>query len=183
MLFSTEMKLRHSKTGLEGRCQKASVLIIVLWVCIGLVGIALYFANSMTYELRASDNRVYGLATDQAIEGAARYVSYVLAKYATNGVMPATNLYVSAAVPVGDARFWLIGRDPSGTPSSEPFFGLIDEASKLNLNTANTNVLSYLPNMTADFAQAIVDWREHEQLRHLHPGLRATGLPGEGRAV
>ena len=29
----------------------------------------------------------------------------------------------------------------------------------MNLNTVNTNVLSYLPNMTLDFAQAIVDWR------------------------
>ncbi len=142
------------------RCsQKGSVLIIVLWVCIGLVAIALYFANSMTYELRASDNRASGLVTDQAIEGAARYVSTVLALYATNGVVPATNLYASSTVPVGSARFWLIGRNPSGTPSTEPYFGLIDEGSKLNLNSVNTNVLSYLPNMTADFAQAIVDWR------------------------
>ena len=141
------------------RRSQGSVLIIVLWVCIGLVSIALYFANSMTYELRASDNRASGLATDQAIEGAARYVSTVLALYATNGAVPATNLYACAAVPVGDARFWLIGRNPSGTPSTEPYFGLIDEGSKLNLNTVNTNVLSYLPNMTADLAQAIVDWR------------------------
>lgn len=51
--------------------QRASVLIIVLWVAIGLVSIALYFANTMTYELRASDNRVSGLVADQAIEGAA----------------------------------------------------------------------------------------------------------------
>ena len=36
--------------------QRGSVLIIVLWICIGLVTIALYFANSMTYELRAADN-------------------------------------------------------------------------------------------------------------------------------
>jgi hypothetical protein len=68
--------------------ERASVLIIVLWVCIGLVSIALYFANSMTYELRASDNRVSGLAADQAIEGAARYVSYVLSNFATNGAVP-----------------------------------------------------------------------------------------------
>ena len=45
------------------RREDASVLIIVLWVCIGLVSIALYFANTMTYELRASDNRVNGLAS------------------------------------------------------------------------------------------------------------------------
>ena len=143
----------------RSRHSRGSVLIIVLWVCIGLVAIALYFANSMTCELRASDNRASGLATDQAIEGAARYVSYVLATYATNGTVPATNLYVAAAVPVGDARFWLIGRNPSGRPSSAPYFGLVDEGSRLNLNSVNTNVLSWLPNMTTDFAQAIVDWR------------------------
>jgi DNA uptake protein ComE-like DNA-binding protein len=142
-----------------GCSQTGSVLIIVLWIAIGLVSIALYFANAMTFELRASDNRASGLATDQAIEGAARYVGYVLANFATNGAVPLKTQYSCAAVPIGDSCFWLIGRDPSGTPSSEPYFGLIDEGSKLNLNTANTNTLSYLPNMTPDFAQAIVDWR------------------------
>ena len=143
--------------------QHGSVLIIVLWVSIGLVSIALYFANSMTYELRASDNRVSGLTADQAIEGAARYVSYVLSIYATNGAVPVNTQFACEAVPIGDAKFWLIGRDPtagiSGTAPTDPAFGLVDEGSKLNLNTANTNVLSYLPDMTMDFAQAIMDWR------------------------
>ena len=142
-----------------GCSQRGSVLIIVLWVAIGLVSVALYFANAMTFELRASDNRASGLASDQAIEGAARYVSYALAMYATNGAVPLNTQFSCAAVPIGDARFWLIGRDPSGTPATDPYFGLIDEASKLNLNTASTNVLYYLPNMTFDLAQAVVDWR------------------------
>jgi type II secretory pathway component PulK len=157
------MKLTQPNTTLDERREKASVLIIVLWVCIGLVSIALYFANSMTYELRASDNRVSGLAADQAIEGAARYVGYVLSNLATNGAVPASTQFSCEAVPIGDAKFWLIGRDPaagvSGTTPTEPYFGLVDEASKLNLNAANTNVLSYLPNMTSDFANAILDWR------------------------
>ena len=139
--------------------QSGSVLIIVLWVAIGLVSIALYFANTMTYELRASDNRVSGLTADQAIEGAARYVGYVLQNYATNGAVPMTNEFACEAVPIGDAHFWLIGRDPSSQNPTEPAFGLVDEGSKLNLNTVNTNVLSYLPNMTEDFADAILDWR------------------------
>ena len=143
--------------------QSGSVLIIVLWVSLGLVSIALYFANSMTYELRASDNRVSGLAADQAIEGAARYVSYALSLYATNGAVPVNTEFSCEAVPVGDAKFWLIGRDPaaglSATAPTEPYFGLVDEASKVNLNNVNTNTLSYLPNMTVDFAQAILDWR------------------------
>ena len=157
------MKLRNPNPPADGRCEKASVLIIVLWVCIGLVSIALYFANSMTYELRASDNRVSGLAADQAIEGAARYVSYALSLYATNGAVPVNTEFSCEAVPLGDAKFWLIGRDPAASLSSsaptEPYFGLVDEGSKVNLNSANTNVLSYLPNMTVDFAQAILDWR------------------------
>jgi len=153
--------VRSSRLNVGGsrRTQNGSVLIIVLWIAIGLVSIALYFANAMTFELRASDNRASGLATDQAIEGAARYISYVLANFSTNGAVPDKTQYASEAVPVGDARFWLIGRDPSGTPSTEPYFGLIDEGSKLNLNTANTNTLYDLPNMNADLAQAIVDWR------------------------
>ena len=135
------------------------MLIIVLWVCIGLVSIALYFANSMTYELRASDNRVSGLAADQAIEGAARYVGYVLSYYGTNGAVPVSTQFSCQAVPIGDAKFWLIGRDLTGQNTTEPTFGLVDEGAKINLNTANTNVLSYLPNMSADFANAILDWR------------------------
>jgi type II secretory pathway component PulK len=141
------------------RSQSGSVLIIVLWVCIGLVSIALYFANTMTYELRASDNRVSGVVADQAIEGAARYVSLVLLNFATNGAVPDSSQFKCAAVPVGDAKFWLIGRDPNEGNSTEPYFGLVDEGGKLNLNNVSTNVFQYLPNITSDFSDAIMDWR------------------------
>jgi type II secretory pathway component PulK len=142
-----------------GCSERGSVLVIVLWVCLGLVTIALYFANSMTYELRAADNRVSGISAEQAIEGAQRYVSYFLANYSTNGVFPTNANFTCENVAIGDAHYWIIGRDPNGDDPNNLHFGLIDEASKLNLNTANTNALSYLPNMTMDFAQAILDWR------------------------
>ncbi len=141
------------------RQASGSVLVIVLWLAFGLVTIALYFADSMSAELRAADNRVAGLAADQAIDGAARYVTSVLGAYATNGVVPDLTEYKAEAVPVGNAHFWIIGRDPSGTPSTEPYFSLIDEGAKLNLNHVNTNELAALPNVTPDFAQAMVDWR------------------------
>ena len=141
------------------RAEAGSVLIIVLWISIGLVSIALYFANSMNYELQAADNRVSGIAADQAIEGAARYVSYVLSLYGTNGVMPVSSQFQCAAVPVGAARFWLIGRDPNQDNPTEVTFGLVDEAAKLNLNSTSTNVFQYLPYMSADFSDNIMDWR------------------------
>jgi len=137
------------------------VLVIVLWITLGLVSIALYFANSMALELRASDNRASAIAADQAIEGAARYMAYVLTTYATNGVMPDLTEYRAEAVPVGDARFWIIGRDNSYPVAhlNRVAFGLVDESSKLNLNTASTNTLGLLPRVTADVVDGILDWR------------------------
>ncbi len=153
------MKLPLQPKRFAARREHASVLVIVLWVCLGLVSIALYFANTMTYELRAADNRASGVAADQAIEGAARYVGLVLQNYATNGVVPDSSQFKCEAVPVGDAKFWLIGRDPNEGNSTEPYFGLVDEGGKLNLNNVSTNVFQYLPNITSDFAEAIMDWR------------------------
>ena len=153
------MKLQNSKKRFASRRESASVLIIVLWICIGLVGVALYFANSMNYELQAADNRVNGLSAEQAIEGAARYVGLALQNYATNGATPDNTQFKCEAVAIGDAKFWLIGRDPNEGNSTEPYYGLIDEGAKLNLNNVSTNVFQYLPNVTSDFADAIKDWR------------------------
>ena len=141
-----------------------SVLIIVLWIAFGLVALALYFANSMNFEMRAADNRVSSQSAEQAIEGAVRYLTYILTTQAndgSNGVMPDLTSYVYRAVPVGDAHFWLIGRDtnlPTGPGNMS--FGLVDEASKLHLNFATSNQLIWLPRMTVDLTTAILDWRD-----------------------
>jgi type II secretory pathway component PulK len=172
------MKLRkiNHDCGSRQIAEGGSVFVIVLLIVFGLISMALYFANSMTLELRAADNRTSGLAADQAIEGAARYVSSTLSLYATNGAMPDLSEYSAEAVPVGNsikpeenAHFWLIGRDNSGTDNSgnlstEPHFALVDEDSKLDLNApwlTNADLLvSNLPNMTYDMASAIIDWKD-----------------------
>src|ERR1051326_3743205 len=147
--------------------EKASTFIIVLWIAFGLVSVALYFGHAMQYELRASDNRVSGQTAEQAIEGAVRYINNLLAyqsAYGSNGIMPDVTTYVSEAVPVGEARFWLIGRD-TNTLSGQGVlsFGLVDEASKINLNSAPSNILAALaytlPNVSPDLPGAILDWR------------------------
>ena len=99
--------------------------------------------------------------------------------------LPDPSTYQSEAVQVGDATFWFIGEPgmanssssasglsagPGSSSSSSsatnlssnstPVYGLVDEASKLNLNTANVTMLENLPNMTPSLAQAIVTWRQ-----------------------
>lgn len=143
---------------------RGSVLIIVLWIAFGLVSLALYFAQSMNFELRASDNRVSAQAADQAIDGAARYVNYLLSAQIANGsngcLIPPSG-FACEAVPVGEARFWVLGRDTNLlTGPGKLCCGLVDEASKLNLNTAPSNALIWLPRMTVDLTQSILDWRD-----------------------
>ena len=155
MRIRANFQARPSKT----HHLEASVLIIVLWVALGLVSITLYFASTMNFELRASDNRVCGLAAEQAIAGGARYVASVLAALGTNGMVPDVANYESAAVPVGDSHFWLIGRaGDNQVQPEEVFFGLVDESSKLNLNTATASMLSLLPGTTPELAANIADW-------------------------
>ncbi len=164
--------LRPRERRLISRClggESGSTFIIVLWIAFGLVSMALYFAHSMSFELRAADSRVSGLSAEQAIDGAARYVNYILATQVSNGsngMFPDPAGYLSEAVPVGEAHFWLIGRD-TNTLSAGPgqlSFGLLDEAAKVNLNTASSNLLAglmiSLPRANAELVSAILDWRD-----------------------
>ena len=130
------MKLTTPSSTPPGRLVQGSVLIIVLWVAIGLISITLYFADAMSMELHAADNRASGVIAEQALAGAARYVGWALANFATNGAMPTNILFTCENIQIGDARAWIIGRDNTltSTTATDPVFGLIDEASKLNLN-------------------------------------------------
>src|SRR6185369_9613010 len=82
--------------------------------------------------------------------------------YATNGAFPRVTQYSAEAVPVGDATFWILGRGDAQTAVETATFGLVDEASKLNLNSPNlrADMLASLPGMTLEFAAAILDWRD-----------------------
>ena len=163
---------------------RASVLVVVLWITAGLTALVLYFAASMGLELRASANRSADLAAGQAIEGAARYVGWALANFATNGMMTTNSLFVCEALPIGESRVWILGRNPAGpeTGLNQVVFNLQDEAARLNLNRANSNALSMLPGMTTELAAAIVDWRSTNgtlQLGYSSLGYDAKRSPFE----
>ena len=138
--------------------RSGSVLIVVLWACLGLVTICLHVGHRMAFALRAADNTLAGRQAEQAIEGAIRYAGLLLAQAETPGLLPEE--YEAEDVPVGDARLWLLARPASTYTGSEPVYGLQDEAAKLNLNTATLEMLEALPGMTVELAAAIVDWRD-----------------------
>ena len=142
--------------------REAAVLIVVLWMCAGLVALVLVFGQIVALEYRSADSTVAGIQAEQAAESAIRYVCYTLENLETSGAMPDVDdgEYKAEAVFLGDALFWLLGRDPNARPGTMPIFSMVDECSKLNLNTATAEMLANLPRMTPEFAAAIVDWRD-----------------------
>lgn len=152
--------MRPDRDGCAGRA--GSVLILVLWVAFGLVALALYFAAAMGLELRAAEHRVAGLQAELAIQAAAVHVSNLLVRVEQPGWPPDLVAQECEDVPVGEARFWLVGRGDTAVWGDLPVFGLVDEASKLNLNTASREMLERLTNlvMFPEVAAAIVDWRD-----------------------
>lgn len=136
-----------------------SVLIVVMIVCLSLVSLTLILGHSMLLAYRGSDNQVAGRQADLAMEGAAQYAEAIMSNVDQPGQMPDPDDYQAQAVPLGEATFWFIGRPDPTDSSNLPAFGLVDEASKLNLNTASLAMLENLPGMTQDLAQAIVAWR------------------------
>lgn len=171
--------------------RRGSVLIIALWIAFGLVALALYFAQTVNFELRAADQRAAAYEAAQAIAGALRYASNVLATVPeAPGLPPDEFDYLSEALPVGEATVWFLGRNPRRALANLPAFGLMDEAAKLNLNTATAEMLQQLPGMTPEFAAAIVDWRdadsepgpggaEDEIYLRLSPAYRCKNAPFE----
>lgn len=138
-------------------------MILVMWISMGLVSIALYFSNSMVLEYRASENSVASIEAAHAVEGAGRYISYILENQEEKGCMPDDESYESEEVSIGNAKFWIVGRtsgDEDEINGGQPVFGIVSEASKLNLNTATLEMLEALPGMTTELAASIIDWRD-----------------------
>jgi type II secretory pathway component PulK len=73
---------------MKRKSEEGSVLIIVLWICLGLVTLTLYFAHAVNSELQAAANRVGEIEAREAVAGATRYAAYILNNYGIDGVVP-----------------------------------------------------------------------------------------------
>ena len=149
-----------------GGSSRGTALIIVMWLVLGLTAVALYFSHSMMFEYRAGANYLSARQAEHIIEGACRYVTAALTQLYEDegpGLLPiAGDHYLAEEVPLGEGVFWIIGRGDPDYVLDRPVYGLVDEASKLNLNTATIDMLYMLPDMTEELAASIIDWRDED---------------------
>ena len=152
----------------RSRSNDGSVLIVVMVVCLALVSLVLIFGGSMLTAWRGKENALAGHQADAAICGAARYAEVLFTNVDREGGMPEN--FESENISIGEARVWFIAE-----PGDPPVFGLTDEASKLNLNTATREMLMQLPGMTENIANAVINWRYNGQTADIQATVVTEG--------
>ncbi len=76
--------------------------------------------------------------------------------------MPTETEAPCQAVRIGPGAFWVLR--PNASDDRTYAYGIVDEASKVNLNSASQDMLTRLPDMTGDLAAALVDWRDSDDV-------------------
>ena len=62
-------------------------------------------------------------------------------------------------IDIGGGRFWILRSNPE---VDDYVFGIVDEAAKMNLNSATNDMLLKVQGMTTELAAAIIDWRSED---------------------
>ena len=186
------------------RARRGMVLLIVLVVIVLLSLGAYTFSEYMVIATRATAYNGKSIQARALADSGVEYVSVVLADRANlntvglyhNPALFQAQLLLESAQPAGRGRFTVIAPVEGDPTSRHVRFGLVDESSKLNLNsiaalvpaptatttTSNTststatteettglaNPLMGLPGMTLEISEAIFDWIDEDTEQRDH---------------
>jgi DNA uptake protein ComE-like DNA-binding protein len=135
------------------------ILIVTLWVIIVLAGMVLALAQSMRVEAACSANYAAIQRASGVEQGA---IQYVLACVdGLNGAVPTDSNTPCNGMIVGNGMFWIIR--PNFDNDLRQAYGIVDEASKINISTASQDMMMMLPRLMSEDAAAIKDWRDSDE--------------------
>ena len=146
--------------------RKASILIGLLWCLVLLSVIVIGVLHTARMDLLVGKNygdriQAHYLAL-AGIEKAKALLYRDAHDRSHSRVNHTGNLYDDAEqfrkVPLGRGVFSVLRRGRADEGGGI-IYGVSDEESRLNVNTASTNELAGLPDMTPDVAAAILNWR------------------------
>lgn len=157
------MKYWPNRSGRRG-----VVLILVLWLVIVLGVIGLAYAATVRTQLqvyRAGKGHTAALWAARA--GVEKAKASLMELTAGTPINDKDQLFDDEksfrAQPVGTAFFSLVTPALTTKEEKKPRYGLVDEASRLNINNADENMLLQLPSMTQELAECLIDWRDGDQ--------------------
>lgn len=125
-----------------------------------LASLAIVFGQYVRVEAMAATNQVAQATAEMIANGAIQYALCIANTEDSSSAAPnAANKY--EAIAAGNGYFWMMR--PSLEDNRNYDYGLVDEAGKVNLNSASLEMLLKLPSMTAELANSIIDWRDSNQ--------------------
>jgi len=156
----------------RGRDARATGTILVAVLVV--TALAAMVAMSLLYRMRAEVSAAAAVGAHQqayavAQSGVQRAIAVLQASPGDAGAWwDNPDLFRNQYV-CSDARgdvwyFTLYASNPAD--SSAPRSGIIDEASKINLNTATAEMLARLPNMTPELVDSLMVWRGGDPLKY-----------------
>jgi DNA uptake protein ComE-like DNA-binding protein len=138
----------------------------VLWVSVAAG--ALFFASTrgLVTEIARQKAALQSVRAQAAARAGLEQARYILATRTedpnTTSVPASSGTDASLSLSELDqARFFLLAESDE---DGEPALGLVDLSSKLNLNTATLAAIEALPDMTAELAAAIMDFRDADDI-------------------
>jgi len=157
---------RHNFRMVRG--PRGAVLITAMWSSIALAAVVLVLCREMIVESMASQQHLSQAKVDAAEIGVEQYVlSVVEQELVTPGYHDQVRweqrqIGGTPGDPQSGCYFWVLGMNVDD--ETRPYYNLVDEASKIDLNTATAEMMDYLPGMDNDsnLSQAIVDWRDSD---------------------
>jgi DNA uptake protein ComE-like DNA-binding protein len=160
--------------------------LIVLWVSVAAGGLFFATTRGFVAEIRREKTALDMVSAEAAARAGIEKARYLLATLQPAADSPdalsaldAGESFIGTDV---DGGYYFLVKETEG--ESLPALGLVDQASRLNLNTATQAEIEALPNMTPDLAAAIIDFRDSDDTP-LAYGAESTyylGLPQPYRA-
>ncbi|GIW76871.1 MAG: hypothetical protein KatS3mg104_1934 [Phycisphaerae bacterium] len=138
--------------------RQGSVIIVAMIVLFALAATVLTMARNARIDMSLSANTLSERQAESIATGAEQYVLSILTSYRDS--LDDLTESQFREIPIGGGYFWIVR--PNYGDDSLPTYGLLDETSKLNLNTVSLDSLRLLPGMTDNLAGAIVDWRDSD---------------------
>ena len=138
--------------------RQGTILVVTMWIVLVLASLVLILARAMRVEVICSANETASLQAEAVEQGAIQYVLSHLD--GLDGEVPDDANTPCQAVRVGAGAFWILR--PNFEDDRARSYGIVDEASKINANTATVEMLSKVPDMTEELAACLKDWRDED---------------------
>lgn len=171
--------------------ERGVALVVVLWIAAILTFLLYAFLVEMQSEAALADGYVHRKKAEQlALSATDKMVATLAADTATHQKLGDSWSHSETEwyeVELGDGVFTAIH---PAYKDNKVRWGLIDEASKININVAPKEWLLRLPGMTEEIADSILDWRDADENQSpsgaestyyaaLQPGYQCKNAPFE----